>query len=635
MQSSLQGMVRSGLNLISQAISIHDRELRLVHANKTFQDMFSLPDTLIRPGADFEEILFYLAERGEYGPLDDVAGFVGEKVALARLFKPHYFERTRANGTAISVDGNPLEEGGWISVYTDISQIKEQEKLIRSRAQSLSDELLKRSEDLARTNRQLSATVRALEAAKLELTESRARLDLINRMTPAHIAHVDATGRYTHTNGQLSKITGQPQKEIMGRPMSDVLGDHIWQQIAPHFDQVVAGQAVVLEIQNAARTRYIRLAMSPDIDEAGCTQGAFILSTDVTEEALARAGLAHVRRRELASQLTSAMAHDFSNLMTIIIGQQALLERDAGLSDSQREISDTIKSAARRGTELIESLNRLSPQRQVDPGNVRLSAFRTQLMTLAQATLPEGFTLSIEISTAHPTLVFDAGFAQDALLNLVLNAVEACGSGGHIDLQIGQSADGYLAFLASDNGPGFSDDALRNAVTPFFSTKTGKVGRGLGLTSAYDFAKTCGGHLALSNRPGGGAAVSLKIPYLAATPVGNGMILLVDDDDALRQTLASQLRGAGHSLIEAASVEEAGKLVDLDGLSLIISDLAIGPNGTGLDVARLAPAQVPVLVITGLPASDPLHQEAAAAHRVLGKHQAVDKLCDLVAGYLP
>jgi len=160
------GMIRSGLNLISQAISIHDHDLRLIHANKRFQDMFQIPDALMQPGANFRETLLAVAQQGEYGPVDDIEAFVDEKVDLARQFEPHYFERTRANGTTISVDGNPLEEGGWITVYTDITETKQQEDRIRSRAESLSDELLERSATLEQTNRELTATVRALEAAQ-------------------------------------------------------------------------------------------------------------------------------------------------------------------------------------------------------------------------------------------------------------------------------------------------------------------------------------------------------------------------------------------------------------------------------------------------------------------------------------
>ena len=200
---------------------------------------------------------------GEYGPLEDVEAFVDEKVALARQFEPHYFERTRANGTSISVEGSPLDEGGWITVYTDITEIKRQERFIRSHAESLSEELVQRSEDLAQSNRELSATIRALEAAKLELTESRERISLINRMIPAHIAHVDATGRYTHSNGNLGKILPASPVNMVGHTMADALGPEIWPQVEPSFRSAMSGKSTVSEVRDDQTGHFIRLAMSP------------------------------------------------------------------------------------------------------------------------------------------------------------------------------------------------------------------------------------------------------------------------------------------------------------------------------------------------------------------------------------
>ena len=99
-------------------------------------------------------------------------------------------ERTRANGRTISVEGSPLQQGGWVTVYTDITEIKAQEALLRGRSEELSEELLAHAERLAQTNRQLAATNAALEEAKRELTEMEARTRLVTEMMPAHIAHV-------------------------------------------------------------------------------------------------------------------------------------------------------------------------------------------------------------------------------------------------------------------------------------------------------------------------------------------------------------------------------------------------------------------------------------------------------------
>ena len=617
---TLNELILSGLNLITQAISIYDQDLRLVLANRTFQSMFNLPQRYVSSGADFAETLHYLSEKGEYGPIDDFDTFVAEKVKLARAFEPHYFERTRANGTTVSIEGNPLGQGGWISVYTDITEMKQQEELFQSHARGLSEELGLRTEDLFQANRGMAATVRALESAQRELTANQEQLALINRMTPAHIAHVNAEGMYTHSNGRLHTILPMDKTDIVGRSFEAVLGEHVWSRVRPSFTKVLEGEATVTEFRDEDSGRFIRLAMSPDFHADGTVIGAYILSTDVSEEVSARNALAHGRRRELATQLTSGMAHDFSNLLTIIMGQQARLAEAAGDNDPVlSDISATIKSAARRGAALIDSLSLIRAQRVLEPVNVDVASYFENVRQLARAAIPESMQLEFSTSLPDERLIFDPGFAQDAILNLVLNASEACNGHGRIHVAVSKTNSNYLEILVNDDGPGFSDEAKLHALAPFYSTKTGKIGRGMGLTAAFDFAKTCGGTVRLRNRERGGASVSVTISYLAIRAGQPGLVLLVDDDDDVRETVLGYLRRAGHSVIEASTAEEAAKLVSIEGLTHVVTDLAIGESGTGLEVAGMVPSGLPVLIITGLPKSDELRQRAAEDFVVVSK----------------
>jgi len=628
----LNEMTVSGLNLITQAISIFDQNFRLVLANRRLKTLFNLPEHIVVPGGDFASLLRYLCEHGEYGPIDDIDAFLAEKVKLASAFEPHYFERTRANGTTISVEGNPLRQGGWISVYTDITEIKRQEEFFHSHARSLSKELGQRTEDLFQANRTMAATVRALEAAKQELTANQEQLALMNAMTPAHIAHVDADGVYTHSNGRLHTVLPLDKSDIVGRSFEAVLGEPIWIKIRPDFESVLLGKSTVAQFRDEDSGRFIRLAMSPDIQDNGQVMGAYILSTDVTEEVTARDALAHARRRELASQLTSGMAHDFSNLLTIIMGQQARLQETADETDAVlNDISATIKSAAKRGAELVESLSRIESHRILDPVVVDATAYFEKVQQLAQAAIHPSMQLHFTTDIPDERLIFDPGFAQDAILNLVLNASEAGNSARRnvtnmIRVEIQKTNSKQLEILVSDDGSGFSEDALTNALAPFYSTKTGKIGRGMGLTAAFDFAKSCGGTVRLRNRAQGGALVSLTIPYQAVRASSAGLILLVDDDDDVRKTILSYLRRAGHAVVEATTVDEAAKLLSIEGLTHVVTDLDLGKSGTGLEVARLTPLTLRVVIITGLPESDKLRQRAEEKYKVLSKPFDFDTL---------
>ena len=199
-------MTMAGLNLIQQALSIYDSDLRLVVCNRPFREMFDLPRALTEPGAAFEDTIRFQVTRGEYGEVTDIDAAVRSRVEQARAFEPHYMERTRANGRIIGVEGTPLPQGGWVTVYTDITRTKRQESLLRTRSEELSDQLLAYSEELAAANRELSATITALEETKRQLTASEARTRLTTEMMPAHIAHVGADGRYTYSNRRLTTV---------------------------------------------------------------------------------------------------------------------------------------------------------------------------------------------------------------------------------------------------------------------------------------------------------------------------------------------------------------------------------------------------------------------------------------------
>ena len=212
-RAATNAMTAAGLNLIGQALTIFDSELRLAVSNAPFKEMFDLPDELVAHGAPFEDTIRHLALRGEYGDIDDLEAFVAERIEVARAFEPHYVERHRSNGTVISVEGSPLPQGGWITVYTDITSTKKQETLLRARSEELTDQVLAHAEELASTNRALAATVSALGETKRHLTEVEARTRLTTEMMPAHIAHIDETGHYTYSNRQLSTIIpGRPEQ---------------------------------------------------------------------------------------------------------------------------------------------------------------------------------------------------------------------------------------------------------------------------------------------------------------------------------------------------------------------------------------------------------------------------------------
>jgi len=614
MHDDRDAMTRAGLNLIQQALTIYDRDLRLAVCNRRFQEMFALPDALVTPGADFEATVRYLARRGDYGDVGDVDRFVSERVEIARAFEPHYMERTRANGRTISVEGTPLPQGGWVTVYTDITGSKRQEALLRARSEELSDQILAYSEDLATANRELQATITALEEAKRQISEAEARTRLTAEMMPAHIAHVDRDRRYTYSNRRLTSVMPGSRADLIGVHAAEVLGAETWAVIDPYLDRAYGGEPAVFEFTHAPSSRRVRVALTPD----PISGGVYILSMDITRESQARAALQQTKRREMAAQLTSGLAHDFSNLLTIILGMQSRLARMA-LPGEARDLIDATLAAARRGGTLLGRIADMTGAREHEPVPTDLTAFLDDLDTLARSALPPGITLQIAADTAGRFLL-DTGMLQDSLLNLILNARDACGSRGRVTLAVRPVQQTWLDFTVNDTGPGFSGQALEHALDPFFSTKGGE-GSGLGLSMVYDMTKLAGGRITLGNTDAGGR-VTLRLPLRpagAAPPPG--LVLLVEDSPDLRSALRDMLRAAGHSVIEAACVDEAAQiLTELPEVSAVLSDIVLEGTATGLDLAALPrPDDCPLVLMTSLPPDDPLHRAAGRIAPVLRK----------------
>ncbi|MDM7458334.1 MAG: PAS-domain containing protein, partial [Paracoccus sp. (in: a-proteobacteria)] len=521
---------------------------------------------------------------------------VAFRVEQARAFQPHYFERERANGRWIAVEGAPLSQGGWITVYTDITDIKRQEALLRARSAELSEQVLDHAEALAATNRKLAATNAALSEAQRVLTRTEARTREVTEMVPAHIAHMDAQFRYTFSNRKLNSIFPGAARDIVGLTVAEALGPATEAALRPHMLRALEGEPQVFEITHPGSGRRIRIALTPAAEGSG----VYILSTDVSAEVQAREALAHASRRSLAAQLTSGVAHDFGNLLTIILGLQSRVLSRPLDSDTAKDVQATL-AAARRGAALLERLSRISGPRDLAPEPALLSRLLPEIAALARPSLTEGTELHLSLDLPAGQLLLDPGALQDSLLNLILNANAAISGRGRITLAARRNAD-WLELSVTDTGPGFTPEGLKRATQPFYSTKGGQ-GSGLGLSMVYDQTKLAGGTLRIDNTPSGGAQVTLRLPW---RPVAPHMILLVEDDDTIRAEVRGQLTSLGHAVIEAASLAEAESLADLPGLTLILSDMQLG-DGIGL---ALADRDLPVVLMTSLPPTDPLRRSA-------------------------
>jgi signal transduction histidine kinase/CheY-like chemotaxis protein len=612
-------MTRAGLNLIQQALTIYDAKLRLVLSNRRFQEMFDLPAHLHKPGAAFSDCILHLALRGDYGQLSDIDSFVKERVEKAKSFTPHYMERVRANGQVISVEGTPLPHGGWVAVYTDITQIKRQEDMLRARSEELSGQLTAYSQELTTTNRKLASTISILEQSQQDLREVEARTRLTTEMMPAHIAHVGPDRRYTYSNKRLNLVMPGRPANIINRHIAEALGAQTYSLIEPHLNNALDGKSSVFEFTDELSSRRIRTAFTPDTSDPNQVSGVYVLSMDVTEEAQARATLQQQSKREMASHLTSGLAHDFSNLLTIIMGAQGRLSK-FDLPPDARQLVDATLNAATRGGALLNSIADMVGNRAPHPQAITMKDVFDQLAPLAYSALDAQHNLILKPPKTDKQWLLDAGQLMDALLNLILNARDAIGQSGTITLAAKIVKDTWIEFVVTDTGQGFSTNALQHAFDPFFTTK-GENGTGLGLSMVYDVAKMNGGSLVLQNGFRG-ARVTLRLPArqaIAQRPPG--MALLVEDQTDLRDVFRNYLIGMGYSVIEASDAGEARALLgELSEITLILTDLQLKGEETGVDlISSLSDEKPLVLFMSSLPTTHPLVISAQRMAPVLAK----------------
>jgi CheY-like chemotaxis protein/anti-sigma regulatory factor (Ser/Thr protein kinase) len=244
-----------------------------------------------------------------------------------------------------------------------------------------------------------------------------------------------------------------------------------------------------------------------------------------------------------------------------------------------------------------------------------LTVLLEELRLMAVPSLPEGVGLDIIASGVRGEVLVDAGAVQDSLLNLVLNARDALGAGGgRIVITARPVQETWLEISVADNGPGFTDEALKRGLDPFFTTKGGE-GSGLGLSMIYDHIKLAGGTVKLANRPEGGARVTLRLPLRRAPAHRDEprLVLLVEDRHEIRTDVREMLRALGHNVIETGSADEALDLAALQGIDIVLSDIGLPGPISGVDLAgALAQKGITaeIRLMTSRPPGDPVRAGA-------------------------
>ena len=361
--------------------------------------------------------------------------------------------------------------------------------------------------------------------------------------------------------------------------------------------------------------------------------------------------LLHSQKMKAVGQLTGGLAHDFNNLLAVIIGSLELVSPD---SPEMPRISRALKAAG-RGALLTQRLLAFSRKQALHPQAVEMQPLLENLAELMRHSLPATLTLSIEAQSPAWAAWIDVGQLENAIINLVMNARDAMeGQSGVIRLRTWNQrvtrSDGrrqdMVALDVIDSGCGMSQAIKAQVFEPFFTTKPTGSGSGLGLSMVYGFVRQSGGRVEIESAPGEGTTVRLHLPratqQAVALPVpdptpdresSDKLILGLEDEADVRQTVCEQLHQLGYLTLEAETGEQAlDMLASSAEIDMLISDLMLPGGLSGAEVihhARQHWPALPLLLISGQdlrPADNPALPEVELLHKPFTRAQLAQAL---------
>ena len=450
---------------------------------------------------------------------------------------------------------------------------------------------------------------------------------------------VDPDGNFKWCNTATLKGLGYQRSNFIGRPLFEMVYEGDRELVREKLNAALTGLPQTYEMRyfsHDGKLRYARVDNSPLVVE-GRTTGVLGIARDITEQKEERERAARADKLRALGQLASGVAHDFNNSLAAILGRAQLLRRQVNDPALVRNL-DIIQTAAEDAAATvrrIQTFARKSAVKEfelVDVGSLLNDAVEITRTRWQNEARVRGLEYEVKLNTAPGHFTYgSASELREVFVNFIVNAVDAMPKGGRLLITC-LRVDDRLQLHFSDNGMGMMEDVRQKIFEPFFSTK-GAHGTGLGLSVSYSIIERHSGSISVVSEPGKGTNFMIDLPAIMAktSPADESelpggapslRILVVDDEEPVRETLAEMLVAVNHKVELAGSGQEAVQKMRTGNYDFVFTDLAM-PEIDGWETARMIRKDWPnvrIVLVTGYgPTTTPPPGEEDLVDAIIGK----------------
>ncbi|MDQ7782290.1 MAG: PAS domain S-box protein [Desulfomonilaceae bacterium] len=456
----------------------------------------------------------------------------------------------------------------------------------------------------------------------------------------------DAAGTILYVNPAFERISGYAHHEAVGKtPAILKSGEqdatfyrHLW-------DTIKGGDIWTGRFVNRRKNGQLYhedSTISPVKDSSGRIVNYVAVKRDITEHLELSRQLYQAQKMEAVGTLAGGVAHDFNNILQVTLGYSELMLTDEELPGHYRADLEKIHESASRGADLVRRLLTFSRRTEIMPRPLNLNRRISELRKMLERTIPKMIDIRIVLGENLATINADPTQIDQVLMNLAVNARDAMPEGGELIVETANifldedyarrhleaEAGHYVLLTVSDTGAGMDQETLEHIFEPFYTTKAANEGTGLGLAMVHGIVRLHHGHVRCYSEVGRGTTFKIYLPALVSTedtepasvgPMprgGSETILLVDDEEHIRDLGSRILTKAGYTVITASNGKEALEMYQthIDDISLVVLDLIMPQMGGKQCLEELLTlnASVKAVIASGYSAGAPVEDALAA-----------------------